>query len=62
MLLDIVQVSEKLQVSVSGVYSWVSQRKIPFLKVGRLIRFDSEEIDKWLKQKEVKPVTNGRVS
>lgn len=55
MIMDIDQLSKKLRVSVSGIYTWVNQRKIPFVKVGRLIRFDSDEIDKWLKEKKVEP-------
>ncbi len=55
MMLDIHQLSEELKISESGIYQWVSQRKIPFVKIGRLVRFDSEEIQKWLKGKKVEP-------
>ena len=39
-LIDIEHVSEHLGVKVNTVYSWVNQRKIPYVKVGRLIKFN----------------------
>jgi predicted DNA-binding transcriptional regulator AlpA len=32
----------------------VSQRRIPFVKIGRLVKFDHAEIDKWIASKSVK--------
>ncbi len=52
MMLDIHQLSEELKISESGIYQWVSQRKIPFVKIGRLVRFDTEDIKKWLEEKK----------
>ena len=54
MMMDINQLADKLGMSVSGVYTWVNQRKIPFVKIGHLIRFDSNDIDQWLEEKKVK--------
>lgn len=54
MIMNIYELSEKLQVSVSGIYTWVNQKKIPFIKVGRLVRFDSDKIDQWLSENEIK--------
>ena len=53
-LMNIAAVSVFLGVSSSGVYQWVSQRKIPFVKLGRSVRFDQYEISKWLEGKKVK--------
>ena len=53
-LININELSEYVGLSTSTIYSWVSQRRIPFLKVGRLTKFDLEEIDKWIKEKLVK--------
>ncbi|MDK2741357.1 MAG: helix-turn-helix domain-containing protein [Nitrospira sp. BO4] len=38
------------------VYSMVSQKRIPYVKVGRLVKFDRETLDKWIKQQTVMPV------
>lgn len=38
-----------LNISIETIYAWTSMKQIPFYKVGRLVRFDMDEIDKWLK-------------
>ncbi len=58
MMIDINQLADRLGMSVSGVYTWVNQRKIPFVMIGHLIRFDSNDIDKWLEEKKVKTRLN----
>ena len=35
---------------------WVSRRKVPHLKVGRLVRFRRKDLDKWLDSKLVRPL------
>ena len=42
-----------LEISVNTVYSWVSQRKIPFVKCGRLTKFDVQKIDEWIEKNSV---------
>ena len=37
-----------LGISINTVYSWVCLRKIPYVKIGRLVKFDLKEIDKWI--------------
>ncbi len=34
---------------------WVSKRKVPFTKVGRLTRFRQEDLDEWLAGRTVRP-------
>lgn len=53
--LSIVELSQYLSVKENTIYSWVSQRKIPFKKLGRLVRFSLEEVEEWIKQKSVAP-------
>ena len=48
------ELSEYTGFSVYNIYLWIRQRKIPFIKKSRLKKFDKEEIDKWLKEDEVK--------
>ncbi len=47
------ELSHMLEVSVNTVYSWVSQRKIPFVKCGRLTKFDVQRIDEWIRENSV---------
>ena len=46
--LDIAVLAERLRVKRSTVYAWAEQGKIPHLKLGRLLRFDPDEIEVWL--------------
>lgn len=47
-LLTINDVAECLGVSVRHVRRLVFERRIPYLKWGRLLRFDVDDIDAWL--------------
>ncbi len=40
--------AEYLGVTKGTLYVWVCHRKIPYVKVGRLVKFDLVRIDKWL--------------
>ena len=47
-LLDISTLAELLSINVRHVRRLIQERRIPFIKVGRLIRFDPNEIQQWL--------------
>jgi excisionase family DNA binding protein len=47
-----------LKIKKSTLYFWVSQRTIPYVKVGRLLRFKETAILQWLTSKEVHPHTS----
>ena len=52
--LGIEELAQYLGVAKGTVYIWCCHKKIPYLKVGRLIRFDLREIEEvWLKEKRV---------
>lgn len=42
--------------SVHTLYTMVSQRRIPFVKVGRLVKFDLAMLDQWIRQQTVLPM------
>ena len=52
-LLNIEELSEHLGITVNTAYSWVSQKKVPYIKVGRLVRFDMDKINEWVEQNSV---------
>ncbi len=58
-LLTMVEASEYLGVSKLTLYGWVSARKVSFIKVGRLVKFKQEHLDKWIDQHTVKAGTEG---
>ena len=54
-LLDIDSVAEALAVTPRHVQRLVSERRIPYLKVGRFVRFDPSELNLWLEKLRVEP-------
>jgi excisionase family DNA binding protein len=48
--------AEYLDVKKSTLYRWVHEQRIPHYKIGGLVKFELEKIDRWLKNKEVKPL------
>ena len=52
-LLDIRSASEVLGLSRHTLYSWVCQRRIPFVKAGRRTMFDTRDLEKWIDQMKV---------
>lgn len=57
-LWDIRTVAARLGVQVRHVRRLVSERRIPFIKWGRLLRFDPREIEAWLDEAR-RPSTAG---
>ncbi|MDP2381895.1 MAG: helix-turn-helix domain-containing protein [Nitrospirota bacterium] len=48
MLLTIKDLAEQLRIKPGTLYAWVSQRKIPCVRIHGLIRFRPEDIEGWL--------------
>ena len=46
--LDIAALAERLRIKRSTLYAWAGQGTIPHVKLGRLLRFDPDEIEAWL--------------
>jgi excisionase family DNA binding protein len=42
------ELSEFLNVKLSTIYAWSCQEFLPIRKVGRLLRFDEQDIERWL--------------
>ena len=49
-LLNVKEVSELIGLSENTIYCWASRRRIPFVKLGRLTRFDLPKIEKWIEE------------
>jgi excisionase family DNA binding protein len=47
-LMSIDQLAQRLGITIRHVRRLVADRRIPYIKVGKLVRFDSEEIAQWL--------------
>lgn len=54
-LIDIKEASLYIGLQVDTIYHMVSQRRIPFVKVGRRTKFDVRLLDDWLEKHTVLP-------
>ena len=61
-LISIDDLAVTLGVSVRHVRRLVSERRIPFHKWGRLLRFDIDEINAWIDAARVQPVDEREAS
>jgi excisionase family DNA binding protein len=52
-LLDIGQLADYLGVTERHVRRLVAERRVPFIKWGRLLRFDPDEIAGWINGKRI---------
>lgn len=49
--------AQYLGLTKGSLYVWVHQRRIPHFKLGKLVKFDIIEIDRWLKDKKVEELS-----
>ncbi len=61
-LVTVQQASQYLGVSVSTLYGWVWQRRISFVKVGRALRFDLADLDRFIEANRTRPRSTGGFS
>jgi|GEM_PF-2606586 len=52
-LLTVAEAAALLGVRPSWVYAQTCRRRIPFVKLGALVRFDRAELDKWVAAQKV---------
>lgn len=52
------ELSDYTGLSVFTIYLWIRQRKIPFIKKSRLIKFDKNKIDNWFQKDEIKSTSD----
>ena len=50
-LMDTKEASEFLGISKNTLYEWVVQNKVPYIKVGRLVKFRKADLEDWLKKR-----------
>ena len=50
-ILTIDELSAYIKVSRFTIYDWVYHKRIPYIKLGRHLRFNKDTIDLWLKTK-----------
>lgn len=58
-LINVVEMSQKIKTTVGTVYAWVSMKRIPhwcIVKVGRSLKFDEMAVEKWLNGCRLAPI------
>jgi len=53
--LGVKELSEYLGLPINTLRSWVWMRKIPYVKLGRIVKFDLRDIDEWIRERKVEP-------
>ena len=57
-LLSCEELAQYLGISVWTIYQWINQRRVPYIKLGRLVKFRKVEIESWLASRHVKVVND----
>jgi len=57
-LMTVQEAADYLAISVSTLYGWAWQRKVPFVKVGRALRFDATDLEKFVRCNRVEARSN----
>ena len=52
-LLTIDQAAERLNVTSRFIRRLIAERRIDYLKIGKFIRFRSDELDDWVEQQRI---------
>jgi excisionase family DNA binding protein len=60
-LIDVGQVAAMLKISTATVRRWVLQGYIPYMKIGKAIRFSNSDIEKWVSAKRANSKKQGGV-
>jgi len=58
--LSVVEIAAYLGIKQDTVYKWIKRRELPAHKAGRLWRFRTDEIDNWIRDRNVKK--NGKIT
>lgn len=59
-LITVEQLADELGVSVRYVRRIIAERRIPYVKVGHLIRFQRDEVERWVEANRVTALTGPR--
>jgi len=47
--LSVEEIAQYLGISKDTVYTWITRKKMPAQKIGRLWKFKRKEVDEWVK-------------
>jgi excisionase family DNA binding protein len=47
-ILTITEVAERLRMHAVSVYRLVKEARLPVFRIGRMLRFDADEVEQWM--------------
>lgn len=47
------ETAEFLNINLETLYDWVQRRRIPYYKIGRSVKFDPQDLDRWVEERRV---------
>jgi excisionase family DNA binding protein len=56
--LTVKELSEYIKVKPKTLYNWANSGKIPAYKVNGFVFFQTQEVDQFIKSKQIKPLTS----
>lgn len=54
-LLSIAEASTYMGISTRTLHRMIHRRQIPFLRIGRLVKLDSHQLEKWISRRSIQP-------
>ena len=61
-LLTLPEAAAYLGLSKLTLYEWVSMRKIEYVKVGRLVKFDQRQLERWIEKHTIKALNPDKLA
>ncbi|MFH2092053.1 MAG: helix-turn-helix domain-containing protein [Pseudomonadota bacterium] len=58
--LSVEEIAQYLGISKDTVYTWISCKKMPAHKIGRLWKFKKDEVDTWVRDGKAGKMTEGK--
>ena len=52
-LVGVERAAKFLGIQVSTMYAWCEQRRIPHIRIGRVLRFDLKDLNRWVSEHRV---------
>ena len=50
------EISIYLGMSVPTIYRYAEEKKVPYFKIGKVLRFDVQEIERWMRAFKKEPI------
>jgi excisionase family DNA binding protein len=58
--LTVAELAAMTKIAKSTWYQWIHEERVPCIKIGGCVRFDRDEVERWLKQ-HARPGRSSRV-